>query len=542
MAQLDKLLIEITAKTDGLKAALDEMDRRMATSTQRSTAAVQRLGGAVANENRRVGVDMANLSHQIQDIGTQLASGTSPFVVLVQQGPHVLHALGGVSESLRLAREGLTALGAVIAAHPITALAGAAAAAAVAFLLLADHTDTTEKAMTAYQKAVDESNKLLKTQVELTREAAEAKRKEALETVKLAEAEIQAYRARLVSSQETTGKLLSTVQRNRQQGRLTGANGQEVELRLQMQTRIIEKLIADADKRLADLNARRDGLNNPRAESVLGQQLGGGGSRKAADDLKDIGELVRDGDLAAEIEEVGAALEESLAAGEAAWAPLEKMFEEGRRLAERTRTPFEEYADTLKRLQELYSVGAIDVETYGRAAEEAARRLENAGEQSKGLKDAANDLGYTFSSAFEDAILSGQKLSEVLQGLAEDIARVMIRRAITEPIGNAISGAISGAFGGPVPAGAALGGPVAAGVPYLVGEHGREMFVPRTAGSIVPSNKLGGPRVTVQMTNHFGVGVNQAARAEIMSLMPQLNAAAVAAVERAQRRSGGTRF
>jgi phage-related minor tail protein len=31
-----------------------------------------------------------------------------------------------------------------------------------------------------------------------------------------------------------------------------------------------------------------------------------------------------------------------------------------------------------------------------------------------------------------------------------------------------------------------------AGKPYMVGENGREMFVPNSAGSIVPNNQLGG--------------------------------------------------
>lgn len=38
----------------------------------------------------------------------------------------------------------------------------------------------------------------------------------------------------------------------------------------------------------------------------------------------------------------------------------------------------------------------------------------------------------------------------------------------------------------------ALGGPVAAGVPYEVGEHGREMFVPDRDGRIIPNHRLPG--------------------------------------------------
>ena len=36
----------------------------------------------------------------------------------------------------------------------------------------------------------------------------------------------------------------------------------------------------------------------------------------------------------------------------------------------------------------------------------------------------------------------------------------------------------------------AIGGPVTAGMPYLVGEKGPEMFVPRLSGQIIPNNAL----------------------------------------------------
>ena len=35
-----------------------------------------------------------------------------------------------------------------------------------------------------------------------------------------------------------------------------------------------------------------------------------------------------------------------------------------------------------------------------------------------------------------------------------------------------------------------MGGPVSGGVPYLVGEKGPEIFVPASAGSIVPNDKM----------------------------------------------------
>lgn len=45
--------------------------------------------------------------------------------------------------------------------------------------------------------------------------------------------------------------------------------------------------------------------------------------------------------------------------------------------------------------------------------------------------------------------------------------------------------------------GRANGGPVTAGMPYMVGERGPEMFVPRTSGNIVPNGGMGGVTINV---------------------------------------------
>jgi hypothetical protein len=84
---------------------------------------------------------------------------------------------------------------------------------------------------------------------------------------------------------------------------------------------------------------------------------------------------------------------------------------------------------------------------------------------------------------------------------------------------------------------------VQAGQAYTVGEHGREMFVPQTAGRIlsVPQTKAalsGGDSVIVNQTINVSTGVQQTVRTEIKSLMPQIAESAKAAVADAKRRGG----
>jgi tape measure domain-containing protein len=150
----------------------------------------------------------------------------------------------------------------------------------------------------------------------------------------------------------------------------------------------------------------------------------------------------------------------------------------------------------------------IPDETVSREANAALEELERSQQRLQAATERTNDtvreLGLTFSSAFEDAVVKGEKLSKVMQGLLKDIARVIARKTITEPLGNAVSAgltsigagswfdsigsAISGLF-------RAEGGPVAGGQPYIVGERGPEWFVPNRAGTVLPNGMSpgGGP-------------------------------------------------
>jgi murein DD-endopeptidase MepM/ murein hydrolase activator NlpD len=64
-------------------------------AAQRSTALVATQGTAVERSSRSAQQATRNLGYQISDISTQLSMGTSPFLILAQQGPQVANALDG---------------------------------------------------------------------------------------------------------------------------------------------------------------------------------------------------------------------------------------------------------------------------------------------------------------------------------------------------------------------------------------------------------------------------------------------------------------
>lgn len=73
--------------------------------------------------------------------------------------------------------------------------------------------------------------------------------------------------------------------------------------------------------------------------------------------------------------------------------------------------------------------------------------------QARQIADAQAELGQigrevagSIASGFEDAILRGAKLSDVLRGIAQDLAKLAIRKAITEPLFGFIGSALGGIF------------------------------------------------------------------------------------------------
>lgn len=118
--------------------------------------------------------------------------------------------------------------------------------------------------------------------------------------------------------------------------------------------------------------------------------------------------------------------------------------EAGRAMQESMKTPLEQFEQRLEYINELWRRGVIDVETYDRAY---AAAFDEGNAKVEKAKSLADELGMTFTSAFEDAIVGGKGLSDVLKGLENDIIRIVMRKAVTEPLANATSSMMSNFMG-----------------------------------------------------------------------------------------------
>jgi hypothetical protein len=199
--------------------------------------------------------------------------------------------------------------------------------------------------------------------------------------------------------------------------------------------------------------------------------------------------------LDARKERIAAAQEE----GRTIAAAMENAIAAQARLDEITgRAGRERQARDQAALDDAFFSGKISTGEYDAGLKNVFGIVDATNEKLKEQKSLVEEIGLTFTSAFEDAIGSGNGLRNVLKGLGQDILRLATRKLITEPLGNAFMDLLKGVnlaglFGGA----RAAGGPVAGGTAYLVGEQGPELFVPTSAGTIVPNGAGGGVSVVI---------------------------------------------
>jgi hypothetical protein len=127
----------------------------------------------------------------------------------------------------------------------------------------------------------------------------------------------------------------------------------------------------------------------------------------------------------------------------------------------------------------------------------------------------ALEAGQITAGAFENAILSGEKLRDTIKALARDLLTLLFRQQITEPLAKGI-----GSFFKTLPF-FANGGPITGGQPAIVGERGPELFVPGASGRIISNSAMksnGGTPVAAGVTvnYHIAAGVT---RSELVPIL-----------------------
>lgn len=232
-----------------------------------------------------------------------------------------------------------------------------------------------------------------------------------------------------------------------------------------------------------------------------------------------------------------------VAAARARALEFESVFEAAQRVRDQLALDDVDPAKIMARRAQLLSgTPTGETEAHAKAAQDAAAALDQqlitaqeyqeilakGTAETNRLGSVTQQLGYTFSSAFEGAIVQGQTFGGVLSGLAQDIERIIIRMAVVEPImaalfgdgkkggdpgllggvlgvgkATAAQGAATAGFWGDIKSAAfgigdffggffAEGGDPPVGKPAIVGERGPEWFIPKVPGTVVPIRPGGG--------------------------------------------------
>jgi lambda family phage tail tape measure protein len=176
--------------------------------------------------------------------------------------------------------------------------------------------------------------------------------------------------------------------------------------------------------------------------------------------------------------------------------------------------------------------------------------LDNIGEQFKPYKMAQDAImmGWNKVNDALDTFIQTGKFkfkdfaSSIIGMLAKMVAQAMIFKYIFEPIMGALG--LSSGTSAPIPIpGFANGGNPPVGKPSIVGEKGPELFVPKSAGTIIPNNKLpsgaqatGSGMVNAPITNNYITNNIQAVDAKsVAQLFAENRKTLLGSVEMARR-------
>lgn len=258
----------------------------------------------------------------------------------------------------------------------------------------------------------------------------------------------------------------------------------------------VKDSVADVTKEIEDLVKKQQGIltDNAKQELDTRQQLAAAyvdQEKKVADlkiDLEDKKKAYTDAIYANDRDKALAAWEAAKEVYEQEGAALDTMktielanvneVAEARRVA--NLTDFQRTVESIQMKATQYRIelaGKLkDVETELKAKQDLHKQLV---EFEQKLSLAAIDAS---SESTKAIVANVDKIIQRYQKMAEAAIRAYQVSGMTPAIQSQIPGRASG-------------GPVSAGTPYVVGEVGPELFIPRNSGTIVPNSALGGGTV-----------------------------------------------
>lgn len=400
---------------------------------------------------------------------------------------------------------GILAFGSRAASVAMVGLAGATTAlgTAIAFLggplgvallgtlaMMASHTNAAADAQMALNVQVGEHRAYVQEYI-----TASAERRKAIKADTLAN--IESYKMELLALEKLATAL------DNENFIFRGARKLGAKMGIDTDAAGVRALAGDIQKAMTELETQLANYDRV-AGAAGGGGTGTGSGSKKKDTYKDIVDgLKQESDLLASQIKMYGQKESAVSKAQEAIKIQNKLNEAGLKLTAQQQAEITKYLDAIEKQTELQNRQAEQT----RKQEEAERDREQA----------LNQLGATFESSFEKAIVDGEKLSDVMQSLFKDIEKLLFRLVVTEPLTNGIVSIFKNSSTDTGGNGGFLSGLFDWLPSFDVGTNRvpRDMIAQVHKGEmIVPAfdvNKIGGGGVNINVINNAGAKVNATA-------------------------------
>ena len=161
-------------------------------------------------------------------------------------------------------------------------------------------------------------------------------------------------------------------------------------------------------------------------------------------------------------------------------------------VVEQNKTELEKLNEELAEFNELRNQGLLTEQEHQRAVERTTEKINDLDGANKELEKTVENVADISRDAFEDFVLGAKNAGEAVKQLGLELARLVLREATGDLFAGVakslVGGVASSLFGGFF----ADGGRPPLGKASIVGESGPELFIPDSAGTVIPNGDLQG--------------------------------------------------
>ena len=468
-------------------------------NTKKLDNQIKKTGDSMRGMTRQGRAQMGQLGHQMQDVAVQLQMGMNPMMILGQQGSQIAAIFGS----------GGAVFGAFIAI-----------AAVIGSTFIPTLFEAKREAGEFHDKIIEAAggvDKLTEAQRRLAQLDLQLRIQEQQQAVDSAQRALDEF-----------AKKMETLSKASQGGGRSARGAALATKRLDGSTTDLNQTLELAKAQLAATKEQMDELTGKTK------------AQEAAVKSLDLEQKKADRDALARMKAI-------FAADDLRAKKFKRDAEERMKLIFDSMSAEQRFAMESKRIASVLKgddgvFSPLEVEAYRVAIEaltekyfKAGKAIDSIESANEKLKISLNDVKRDGIMSLEDSLVSlsnGTKtvkeaFSDMARSILNDIVRMQIRNAITVPLANAMGVQMR-----------ANGGPVSPNKPYIVGEKGPELMIPRGGGTVVPNSQMGGGEAPVTVNVNVTTGVQQTVRTEIANMLPDIANATKAAVIDARRRGG----